>query len=184
MVEQDYQPGESYDYPLIIKKLLDPPLIHSPDREIVYGSKHRYDYRSLNDRIHRLANGLESLGIQAGDTIAVFDYDSHRYLECFFAIPMMGAVLQTVNWRLSAEQIAYTIGHAEADMIIINSDFFSILENLKPLPASVKKAPMTMFSFFSIAFFSLCSRSLCSISATIKTSMNTNAISPTRYMKI
>lgn len=139
MIEQDYQPGESYEYPLIVKKLLDPPLTHSPDREIVYSSKHRYNYRSLNDRIHRLANGLESLGVQAGDTIAVFDYDSHRYLECFFAVPMMGAVLQTVNWRLSAEQIAYTIGHAEADIIIINSDFFPILENLKPMPASVKR---------------------------------------------
>ena len=138
MLDKEYKPGESYDYPLIIKKLLNPPLIYSPDREIVYGNKHRYDYRSLNVRIHRLANGLESLGIQAGDTIAVIEYDSHRYLECFFAIPMMGAVLQTVNWRLSAEQISYTINHAEADMIIINSDFLPILENLRGMLDTVK----------------------------------------------
>ena len=138
MIEQDYRPGESYEYPLIIKKLLDPPLIHSPDREIVYGQKHRYDYRSLNDRIHRLASGLESLGIRAGDTIAVFEYDSHRYLECFFAIPMMGAVLQTVNWRLSPEQIAYTINHAAADLVIIHSDFLHILEKLERMPETVK----------------------------------------------
>jgi fatty-acyl-CoA synthase len=61
----------------------------------------------------------------------VFDYDSHRYLECFFAIPMMGAVLQTINWRLSADQMLYTINHAEAEMIIIHADFLPILEDIR-----------------------------------------------------
>jgi fatty-acyl-CoA synthase len=109
MIEGIYSPGESYPYPLIIKKLLDTPLVYSPDKEIVYSDKVRYTYKDLYDQICRLANGLEKMGIQGGDVVAVMDYDSHRYLECFFAIPMMGAVLQTVNWRLSAEQILYTI---------------------------------------------------------------------------
>lgn len=130
MTEKIYQPGESYSYPLIIKKLLNDSLIKSPEREIVYADKLRYTYRDLNQRIGKLANGLTERGAAAGDTIAVFDYDSHRYLECFFAIPMIGAVLQTVNWRLSAEQIAYTINHAEAKMIIINGDFLPILEEI------------------------------------------------------
>jgi fatty-acyl-CoA synthase len=130
MVEKAYQPGESYQYPLIIKKLLNTPLIYSPDREIVYADKHRYNYVTLNERIHRLANGLNRLGIKSGDTVAVFDYDCHRYLECFFAIPMMGSVLQTVNWRLSGDQILYTLNHAEAKVIIIHADFFPILENI------------------------------------------------------
>ncbi|MGD8887342.1 MAG: AMP-binding protein, partial [Desulfobacterales bacterium] len=123
MSEKQYQPGENYQYPLIIKKLLNTPLTYSPDREIVYSDKHRYTYRELNDRIHCLANGFDKLGVHAGNTVAVFEYDSHRYLECFFAVPMMGAILQTVNWRLSANQIAYTLNHAEAGVILINSDF-------------------------------------------------------------
>ena len=138
MPEERYRPGENYDYPLIIKKLLKDPLVKSPDREIVYGDRHRYTYRDLNQRIAGLANGLTGLGAAAGDTIAVFDYDSHRYLECFFAIPMIGAVLQTVNWRLSAEQIAYTVNHAEAKMIIINADFLPLLENIWDKLAAVK----------------------------------------------
>ena len=132
MSEKNYQPGEPYQYPLIIKKLLNTPLIYSPDREIVYADKHRYNYVALNERIHRLANGLEQVGAQPGDTVAVFDYDCHRYLECFFAIPMMGAVLQTVNWRLSTDQILYTLNHAEAKLIIINADFLSILDDMDP----------------------------------------------------
>ena len=138
MTEKVYQPGENYRYPLIIKKLLKDALIKSPEREIVYADRHRYTYRDLNQRIGRLANGLTELGAAAGDTVAVFDYDSHRYLECFFAIPMIGAVLQTVNWRLSAEQIAYTINHAEAKIIIINADFLPILEEIYTKLETVK----------------------------------------------
>ena len=138
MTEPLYQPGEFYNYPLIIKKLLKDPLIKSPEREIVYSDRHRYTYRDLNRRIAKLAAGLTELGASAGDTIAVFDYDSHRYLECFFAIPMIGAVLQTVNWRLSADQIAYTVNHAEAKIIIINADFMPILDEIYDRLETVK----------------------------------------------
>ncbi len=139
MAEKTYHPGENYNYPLIIKKLLNTPLIYSPDQEIVYDDKLRYTYRTLNERINRLANGLDTLGVARGDMVAVFDYDSHRYLECFFAIPMMGAVLQTINWRLSAEQILYTLNHAEAKIIIIHPDFLPILETIKAKLKTVLK---------------------------------------------
>ena len=131
MTEKTYQPGEHYEYPLIIKKLLNTPLIYAPDQEIVYRDKLRYTYRDLNERIHRLANGLKKHNITSGDTVAVFDYDSNRFLEAFFAVPMMGAVLQMVNWRLSAGQIQYTLNHAEAKIILINSDFLPILETIR-----------------------------------------------------
>jgi len=131
MTQKTYRPGENYHYPLIIKKLLHTPLTYSPDREIVYDDRSRYTYRTLNERINRLAGGLDRLGVAEGDVIAVFDYDSHRYLECFFAIPMMGAVLQTINWRLSQDQILYTLNHAEAKVIIFHADFFPILEKIR-----------------------------------------------------
>jgi fatty-acyl-CoA synthase len=58
------------------------------------------------------------------------DWDTNRYLECFFAVPMMGAVLHTVNVRLSAEQILYAINHAEDDVILINSEFLPLLQQI------------------------------------------------------
>ena len=72
MPKTDYQPGESYAYPLIIKKLLNTPLIYSPQREIVYSDQLRYNYRTLNERIQRLAGVLEKLDVNQGDTVAVF----------------------------------------------------------------------------------------------------------------
>jgi fatty-acyl-CoA synthase len=139
MAEKTYEPGENYNYPLIVKKLLNTPLIYSPEREIVYDDKKRYTYQTLNERIHRLANGLNGLGLTAADVVAVFDYDSHRYLECFFAIPMMGAVLQTINWRLPTEQILYTLNHAEAKAIIVHAEFLPILESIRDQLKFVEK---------------------------------------------
>ncbi len=134
-----YQPGEPYAYPLILKKLLATPLTYSPDREIVYRDRTRITYRTLNERISRLANGLTSLGVHPGDVVAAFEFDSHRYLECFFAVPGMGATLQTVNWRLSPEQIVYTVNHADAKVIIVNAFFLKLLEAVRDKLTTVKK---------------------------------------------
>jgi fatty-acyl-CoA synthase len=117
----------AYTYPLLIKQLLHMPLAVAPDQEITYQGKLRYSYRTLRERIGRLASGLSALGVEAGQTVAIMDWDSHRYLECFFAVPMMGAVLQTVNVRLNAEQILYTLNHARADVLLVNRDFFALL---------------------------------------------------------
>ncbi|WP_026229707.1 fatty acid--CoA ligase [Trinickia symbiotica] len=121
----------SYMYPLLIKQLLRTPLVHAPNQEIVYQGRSRITYAQLEARIARLANGLRKLGVERGMTVAVMDWDSHRYLECYFAVPMMGAVLQTVNVRLSPAEIAYTINHAGADVLLVHTDFLPVVEALR-----------------------------------------------------
>ncbi len=128
----------AYPYPLLIKQLLLTPLATAADQEITYQGEVRYTYRTLRERIGRLANGLAGLGIEAGQTVAVMDWDSHRYLEAFFAVPMMGAILQTVNVRLSPEQILYTLNHARADVLMVNSEFFPILAEIAGQLESVR----------------------------------------------
>lgn len=130
--------ASAYAYPLLIKQLLLTPLAIAPEQVIAYQDKVRYTYRDLNARIHRLAHGLSGLGVEAGQTVAVMDWDSHRYLECFFAVPMMGAILQTVNVRLSAEQILYTLNHARADVLLVNTDFLPILSAIASRLETVK----------------------------------------------
>ncbi len=110
--------ASAYYYPLLIKHLWHAPLNNNPHQEIVSGSTKRFDYETLYSRIGKLASGLASIGVKFGDTVAVMDWDNHRYLECFFAIPMMGAVLHTINIRLSPEQILYTINHAQDDVLL------------------------------------------------------------------
>jgi len=128
----------AYEFPLLIKYILRSPLAYAPKQEIVYTDVKRYDYVTLYKRIGQLANVLENMGVKAGDTVAVMDWDSHRYLECFFAVPMMGAILHTVNVRLSPEQILYTINHAEDDALLVHSDFLPIVEKLRGAMKTVK----------------------------------------------
>ncbi len=126
------EPGFGYDYPLIIKNLLVTPLRQHPDQEIVYRDLRRFTYRQFGERLARFGSALARLGVRHGDVVGVMDWDSHRYLESFFAIPMSGATLLTVNVRLSAEQILYTLNHAQARVILCNAGFFSILQALQP----------------------------------------------------
>ncbi len=122
--------ANAYAYPLLIKSLLLSGKRYKPDNEIVYSDVCRYDYLTLNERICRLANVLTESGVGAGDTVAVMDWDSHRYLEAYFAVPMIGAVLHHVNVRLSPEQIIYTMNHAEDDLVLVHDDFLALVEQV------------------------------------------------------
>ncbi|HDS1510698.1 fatty acid--CoA ligase [Stenotrophomonas maltophilia] len=117
-------------YPLLIKQLLLTPLAVSPGQEIVYGDTVRYDYRTLHARIGQLAGLLTSLGVKHGDTVAVMDWDTNRYLEAYFAVPMIGAVLMMVNIRLAPEQIAYTLNHSGARVLLVNREFLPLLDGI------------------------------------------------------
>src|SRR3546814_8760416 len=88
---------EAYHAPLVIRHLLDGVLTKAGDQQIVYRDQAAFTYRQFVDRIGRLASLLEALGTEQGMTVAVMDWDSHRYLEVYFAVPMMGAVRQTVR---------------------------------------------------------------------------------------
>jgi len=123
-------PGGRPAEPLLVGKLLRTPLAVSPAQEIVYRDQSRYDYRTLQQRIGRLAASLARLGVTEGTTVAVMDWDSHRYLEAYFAVPMMGAVLMTVNLRLSAGQIRHTLEHAQAEVLLVHADFLDLVGRL------------------------------------------------------
>ncbi len=130
---------EAYSYPLLIKQLLHASLATAPNQEIVYRDQVRLTYRQLRERIGQLASGLAKMGVAPGDTVAMMDWDSHRYLECFFAVPMMGAVLQTVNIRLNPEQILYTLNHARPKVVLVNAEFLPVLEGIADRIESVEK---------------------------------------------
>eukprot|EP01031_Cornospumella_fuschlensis_P047366 gene47366-58018_t len=67
------------------------------------------------------------------------EWDSHRYLECMFAIPMIGAVLHTINIRLSPDQILYTMNHAEDRFVLVNSEFVPIYKAIEGQLTTVEK---------------------------------------------
>lgn len=130
--------AEAYRFPLTIRHLLDGVLTKAGDQRLIYRNQASYNYRELIGRIGRLASLLEGLGTEQGMTVAMMDWDSVRYLEGYFAVPMMGAVLQTVNIRLPPLQIAYTLQHAKAEIILVHRDFFPIIEAIRHMLPDLK----------------------------------------------
>lgn len=121
--ENYHQADEAYGFPLIIKQLLNRAKIASTNQTISYADKVTYTYAEFFQRVNRLANVLKNMGLQAGDVVAVMDWDSHRYLESYFAVPMSGMILQTVNIRLSEDKVLYTINHAKPKALLLNAEF-------------------------------------------------------------
>jgi len=120
----------AYNYPLLIKQLLLNARSLHGDQEITYRGELRYRFRDFDRRLCRLASALTSLDVRHGSTVAVMDWDSHRYLESYFAIPMMGATLFTVNVRLSPQQILYTLNDSEAEVVLVHADFVEMLSGI------------------------------------------------------
>ncbi|RLI77382.1 fatty acid--CoA ligase [Archaeoglobales archaeon] len=131
--------SEAYEYQLLIKHILESGVRYAPKQEIVYRDVWKYTYKDMYERVHKLANSLKEMDVKKGTKVAVLEWDSHRYLECYYAIPMMGAVLHTVNVRLSPEDILYTMQHAEDEVVLVNQDFLPLMESLKDKLSTVKK---------------------------------------------
>jgi fatty-acyl-CoA synthase len=118
---------------LILKNLFINTALNFPDREILYADREKYTFKEFFKRVRNFAAGLEKIGVKKGDIVSVLDWDTNRYMEAYFAVPMMGAILHTVNIRYTPELIYYTMNHAEDKYVIVREDFVPILEQNKEL---------------------------------------------------
>lgn len=99
-----------------------------PDKSI-----HRYRYRDFYVRSRRLAEALTKAGIQPGERVATLMWNHYAHLEAYFAVPATGAVLHTLNLRLSPDDIAYIINHAEDRFLLIDDVLLPLYEQFKHL---------------------------------------------------
>lgn len=127
------------DFQLNIYNLLERTLEWAPRQEIVYRDSFRYTYSDFFIRVRKLAGLYKELGVRSGDVIGVMDWDSHRYLEHYYAVPMMGAILHTINVRLSPEQVLYTINDAEDKVLVVHKDFIPLLKAIEGRLETVDK---------------------------------------------
>lgn len=128
--------------PLSMSILMDRGPQLSSDVEIVTRFRdrlHRTNYGEVGRRARQLANALRSLGVAPGDRIASFGWNTHRHLELYYAVPSMGAILHTLNLRLSPADLEYIINHAEDRIIFIDEDLLPLLERLAGKMPTVKQ---------------------------------------------
>jgi fatty-acyl-CoA synthase len=129
------------DYPLLLSHLLYRAERLFPHQIVVTRGPtgvRRYTYAEMCGRVRRLANVLQQLGVQAGDRVGSFAWNTHRHLELYLGVPSSGAVLHTINIRLFPEQITYIINHAEDTVLFVDDSLLSTLEPLAEQLRSVR----------------------------------------------
>ncbi len=102
------------------------------------GSRHRYTYGQAFARARRLANALERMDIDSGARVGTLAWNDYRHFELYYAVPCSGRVCHTINPRLSPEQIAYIIRHAEDQVLFLDPQFIPLLEQLQTELPSVR----------------------------------------------
>lgn len=119
--------------PLLLSRIMGRGAKLSPEEEIVTltaDGTHRQTYAETWKRANQLAGALSNMGVEVGDRVASFMWNNWRHLELYMGIPSMGAVLHTLNIRLSPTDLEYIINHAESKIIIIDEDLLPLLEPL------------------------------------------------------
>ncbi|MEN1966795.1 long-chain fatty acid--CoA ligase [Lentibacillus sp. N15] len=92
---------------------------------------HTLTYADIGKRTRQLMSVLDELGIQKGDRVGTLAWNHHRHLEIYFAAPGTGAVLHTINIRLSPEHIVHIINHAEDKILFIDEDILPLVEKIQ-----------------------------------------------------
>ena len=129
-------------YPLLLTNFMERAAKYFPKKEIVSvypNEKYVYNYGEWYKRCCQLAHALQSLKIKKGDRVASFALNNHRHLELYFGVPCMGAVLHTLNVRLSHEHLIYIVNHAEDKIIFVDEDLYFLLEPVKDKLKTVKQ---------------------------------------------
>ncbi len=101
------------------------------DKEAVVSSERRFTYGQFAGRCYRLARHLRSAGVGKGDCVAILHHNSHEFLEAYFAAALLGAILNPLNFRLSAREINYILNDSMAEHMIVASRFTPLLEQIR-----------------------------------------------------
>src|SRR5437016_2131370 len=134
--------GTTMDFPLTLQHIFERGTRLFPDREIVTGGMtgaHRYTYREFGQRVHRLASALKDLGLKPGERVGTFGWNHYRHLELYFAVPMLGSVLHTLNIRLFHDQLIYVVNHAADRFLVVDRTLLPVIRQLQPSFTSVEK---------------------------------------------
>ena len=100
-----------------------------PDHTAIIHGKQRTSYAGFYGRARKMASALVKAGIKKGETVSAILANTPAMLECHYGVPMMGGVLNTLNTRLDAATIGFSLDHAETKLLIVDKEFSSLAKN-------------------------------------------------------
>jgi len=126
------------EVPLLVSDFLRRAVHLYPDRDAIISGDRRFTYGEFGIRVNRLANALRDMGVGKGDRVALLSPNSHQFLECFYGVTAIGAVLVPLNYRLVADDFIYIINHAEASVFIADAELTELANTIMPKLTSVQ----------------------------------------------
>jgi fatty-acyl-CoA synthase len=126
------------DVPLLVSDFLRRAVDLYPERDAVVSGDLRFTYREFDERVNQLANALLAAGIGKGDRVALLSPNAHQFLECFYGVTAIGAVLVPLNYRLVPSDFVYIINHAECAALILDAELAAVGDQIRPELTSVR----------------------------------------------
>ncbi|MFT7286127.1 MAG: acyl-CoA synthetase (AMP-forming)/AMP-acid ligase II [Halieaceae bacterium] len=104
----------------------------SPNQEFLFDVKveRRFTFKELNARANQLCHALLGMGLEPGDRVAVLAYNGHQFVESFFGPAKAGLVIMPLNWRLTADELAFILKDGGAKALIFDTDFAALALDL------------------------------------------------------
>ena len=134
--------GRMMDFPLTLTHLLERARRYFPKTEVVSrgadGTLRRHTWADVYARASKLAHALARLGVKPGDRVATLAWNHHRHLEAYFAAPMMGAVVHTLNLRLHPTEIGYIARHAEDTVVLVDRSLLPLFDQFAASVPSIR----------------------------------------------
>ena len=121
--EQDLDQVAANYEPLTPISFLERSAAVYPDKIAIIHGELRYTYREFYERARRLAGALTARGIGVGDTVSIMAPNVPAMLEAHFGVPMTGAVLNALNFRLDADSIRFILEHGESKVLITDREY-------------------------------------------------------------
>ena len=97
---------------------------------VIDGEK-QFTYGEYAQRTHRLANALRDLGVRKGDRVSFISYNTHQLLEAYYGVIEAGAILNPINIRLPAQDVAYILNHSGSKVLFYHKDFTPLIQGIK-----------------------------------------------------
>jgi acyl-CoA synthetase (AMP-forming)/AMP-acid ligase II len=118
----------------------------------------QYTYSQLNERVIKLSNALQKMGCEKNDKVAIISKNCHRFLESYYAVAKIGAVLVPINYRLAPEDFVYILQNSQAKILLAQPEFIPWIEKRKAdIPGVSRliltKVPEKDLDFEAVAFY-------------------------------
>ena len=124
--------------PLLLNDFLRRAAKLYPDKTAIVDEERRFTYREFQERVNQLGHALLSLGIRKGDRVCILSPNSHFFLESYYGVTQIGAILVPLNYRLVAADHEYIINHAGVKCVLVDHEYTGVVDGIRPRLTTVE----------------------------------------------